>query len=116
MTGLETSHLPITPSPEPPMDEFIEVSRSMWDSIVYRISALEGAYNTLKQNHETLKAQHSDLTDAHYRLANSNPKPAAKEPKIPDPPLYDADCKELLAWLAKCKMKFEGNPSKFVDL
>jgi hypothetical protein len=88
----------------------------MWDSIVYRLSALEGAYNTVNQNHETLKARHSDLADAHYRLAHSNPKPAAQEPKIPDPPLYDGDRKELLAWLAKCEMKFEGNPSKFVDL
>src|SRR5579859_3513937 len=56
MTGLETPHLPITPSPEPPVDELIEVSWRMWDSIVYRLSALEGAYNTLSQNHKTFKA------------------------------------------------------------
>jgi hypothetical protein len=117
MTGLETPHLPITPSPQPPADELIEVSQHMWDSIVYHLSALEGVYNTLNQNREMLKARHSDLADAHYRLVNSNPKTAAQEPKIPDPPLYDGDRKEeLLVWLAKCEMKFEGNPSQFVDL
>src|SRR5579859_3000918 len=88
----------------------------MWDSIVYRLSALEGAYNNLNRNHETLKARHSDLANAHYRLIDSNPKPTAQEPKIPDPPLYDGDQKELLVWLANCEMKFEGNLSKFVDL
>ena len=37
-----------------------------------------------------------------------------KEPKIPDPPAFTGgNKKDLLPWIAKCRMKFSGQPSLF---
>ena len=137
MRGLETPiplHLPFTLSPEMPSpagDHLSGVMTAMWESLVNRLSSVESALQSLTQTHvnlahahETLAIRHRELSAAHDQIvkeARERPESPLSsdrisEPKIPDPPLYNGDRKELLIWLMKCQMKFEGQPSKFKDL
>lgn len=140
MGGLEIHHphQPFTPSPEMPIlppDQPVGITNAMWESLVHRIAALEDALRSITQDHRHLVQAHETLTNRHQELSASHDKLAkdadgtrealaldsssrnrTSEPKIPDPPLYSGDRKELLIWLMKCQMKFEGQPSKFQDL
>ena len=140
MGGLELHHpqQPFTPSPDMPnlpATQPAGITNAMWESLVHRIASLEQALQSLSQNHsnlvhshETLVNRHQELSASHDSLArdanearetlasNSSSINRTSEPKIPDPPLYSGDRKELLVWLMKCQMKFEGQPSKFQDL
>jgi len=46
--------------------------------------------------------------------ASAASAPSAKnEPKIPDPPMSNGERRALLPFLAKCRLKFVGQPSSF---
>ena len=68
--------------------------------------------------HDELALRHHELKLAHETLKSSAPVQANQshphqEPKIPDPPMFSGDKKELVQFLTKCRMKFEGQPSRF---
>src|ERR1700738_4018963 len=121
--------------PNLPVTQPAGITNAMWESLVHCITSLEHALQSLSQNHsnlvhshETLVNRHQELSASHDMLArdaneaketltsNSSSFNRTSEPKITDPPLYSGDRKELLVWLMKCQMKFEGQPSKFQDL
>ena len=113
-----------TTTPES-QNETITVTLGMWSHLLHRLStletALEGRYQeqeqaieTLNGNLVTLKSRHNALEREHYEraplLASTDGR---NEPKIPDPPMYSGDRKELAPFLTKCQLKFEGQPSRF---
>lgn len=98
-------------------DEFIRLSE--------RHEVLGNKHNELVSSHDELASSHDELSLRHHELkiaydalvasapvraSSSNPN---QEPKIPDPPMYSGDKKELVHFLTKCRMKFEGQPSRF---
>src|SRR5579862_5750440 len=66
----------------------------------------------LKRDLQVLRHRYTTLKHDHYTLATSAPRTHAPEPKISDPPMFNSDRKELLPFLTKCQLKFEGQPSR----
>jgi hypothetical protein len=113
-----------TNTPETPLDSTIVVTLGMWNHLLSRLSTLEATlenrYNEHQQvlegldgNHQTLKNRHNTLEREYYEQALLTHKNNHQEPKIPDPPTFSGDRKELLPFLTKCQLKFEGQPSRF---
>ena len=113
-----------TNTPETPLDPTIVVTLGMWNHLLSRLSTLEATlenrYNEHQQvlegldgNHQTLKNRHNTLEREYYEQALLTHKNSHQEPKIPDPPTFSGDRKELLPFLTKCQLKFEGQPSRF---
>src|SRR5579859_500752 len=128
-----------TPHPDNPGSRPIEVTDGMWRSVVHRLGDFDynirkasNEFILLKERYETLYTSHNELVTLHNELAlchhelklthetlktsapvrasQSNPH---QEPKILDPPMYSGNKKELIQFLTKCCMKFEGQPSWF---
>ena len=113
----------------------IEVTNQMWVNVVHRLNDLDknirkasdefirlserhevlgNNHNELVSSHDELSLRHHELKIAYDALAASAPvRASGPEPKIPDPPMYSGDKKELVQFLTKCRMKFEGQPSRF---
>src|SRR5271170_5138118 len=85
----------------------------MWNHLVQRLGTLKLSLGTLFVSHESLKQCHNSLEWAHHELAHSVPKRADQEPKVPDPPMFSGEHKDLLPFLTKCPLKFKGQPSQF---
>src|SRR5579859_634637 len=85
----------------------------MWEAILNRMTAQDMVIEDLKHNLQALRHRHTTLEHDHYTLATLAPRTHAPEPKIPDPPMFNGDRKELLPFLTKCQLKFEGQPSRF---
>jgi Ty3 transposon capsid-like protein len=112
-------------SPEPPNDTPLVITLGMWNHLLHRLSSLEAllenrhnehaeTLRALDNNHETLKTRYNTLEREHYEQALQAPRSMGhQEPKIPDPPMFSGDRKELLPFLTKCQLKFEGQPSRF---
>jgi hypothetical protein len=111
-------------TPEPRNDLPVIITLGMWNHLLNRLSTLEatleGRFNdhqraleTLDGNHDTLKNRHNTLEREYYEQALRTHKNIHQEPKIPDPPMFSGDRKELLPFLTKCQLKFEGQPSRF---
>ena len=110
------------PSPQPNMhpETVVNITARMWESVLNRIAAQDATIAQQNENIETLtmdyrilNQRHAALEREHYTLAASKPKSSNSEPKIPDPPIFKGDRKELLPFLTKCQLKFEGQPSQF---
>jgi len=71
-----------------------------------RILALQ--VTVLDQNEKIKRLETNPMST----LAGSIPS-ARNEPKIPDPPMFNGERKSLLPFLAKCRLKFVGQPSSF---
>ena len=75
----------------------------------------EGLLNSLMQQIAELTAQVARLSNASsapvYIPVAAQAKPA--EPKCADPEDFKGDKKELTTFLVKCRLKFEGEPSRF---
>jgi len=100
-----------TPEPQNPGTPII-VTLGMWNHLIQRLGHLEPSLDTLSVRHEALKQRHNSLERAHHELAHSAPKSAHQEPKLPDPSMFSGERKELLPFLTKCQLKFEGQPSR----
>ena len=112
------------PSPQPLLhpETIINVTAAMWESVFNRmarqdttIAKQNETLESLAMDHHVLQQRHAALEREHYALAISKPKSSNSEPKIPDPPMFKGDRKELLPFLTKCQLKFEGQPSQFGD-
>jgi hypothetical protein len=105
----------------------VNVTLGMWNHILNRLSSLEAllesrsnnqerALETLDSNFKTLKNRHNALEHEYYDQAVlSHKKSHHQEPKIPDPPMFSGERKDLLPFLTKCQMKFDGQPSRFPE-
>jgi hypothetical protein len=112
------------PSPQPLLhsETIINITTAMWESVFNHMARQDA---TIAKQNETLESlatdlhilqqRHAALEREHYTLTISKPKSSNSEPKIPDPPMFKGDRKELLPFLTKCQLKFEGQPSQFVD-
>ena len=100
-----------TPEPSPEPQAPIPITPRMWEAILNRMTVQDMVIEELKHDLQALRDQHTALEHDHYTLATSAPRTHALEPKIPDPPMFNGDCKELLPFLTKCQLKFEGQPS-----
>jgi hypothetical protein len=100
----------------------------MWNHLLNRLSSLEARLETQLNNQEqaleildtnikTLKNRHNTLEDEYFNQAVASHKTShQQEPKIPDPPMFSGDSrKDLLPFLTKCQIKFDGQPSRFKD-
>jgi hypothetical protein len=112
-------------TPQPSIDPVISVSLRMWTHLLSRLSSLEALLEsrcgdherqleTLDTNFKTLKNRHNTLEDEYFNQAVlSHKRSDHQEPKIPDPPMFSGERKDLLPFLTKCQIKFEGQPSRF---
>jgi hypothetical protein len=95
----------------------------MWNHLLNRLSSLEARLEiqlnnqeTLDTNLKTLKNRHNALEDEYLNQAVLSHKTShQQEPKIPDPPMFSGERKDLLPFLTKCQIKFDGQPSRFKD-
>ena len=112
------SHRP-TPgaSPQPQLhpEEIVTITARMWEGLFNRMAKQDATIESLSMDYQVLKHRHTELEQEHYALAISKPKSSNSEPKIPDPPMFKGDRKELLPFLTKCQLKFEGQPSQFAN-
>ena len=125
-------HDPLTtpdPSVTPQHDanSVVNVTLGMWNHLLSRLSSLEArleihsnnqeqALETLDTNFKTLKNRHNTLEDEYFNQAVLSHKTShQQEPKIPDPPMFSGERKDLLPFLTKCQIKFDGQPSRFKD-
>jgi hypothetical protein len=109
------------------VDPVINVTLGMWNHLLNRLSSLEAlleirsntheqALETLDSNLKALKSRHNALEREYYDQAVLPHKNShQQEPKIPDPPLFSGEQKDLLPFLTKCQIKFDGQPSRFPD-
>ena len=93
-------------------EAIISITTGMWESVFARIAKQDAIIESLTMDCHILRQRHATLEREHYDLANSKPK-GNSEPKIPDPPMFKGDRTELLPFLTKCQLKFEGQPSQF---
>jgi hypothetical protein len=107
-------------TPQPDLDSTITITLGMWNHLINRLSAfetrsnnLERALETLDSSHNTLKNRHNTLEHEYYERAVLTHRNNHQEPKIPDPPMFSGERKELLSFLTKCQIKFDGQPSRF---
>ena len=124
---LATPDPPITPRHEAVADPVVNITLGMWNHLLSRLSSLEAqleirssnqerALETLDTNFKTLKNRHNTLEDEYLNQAVlSNKRSHQQEPKIPDPPMFTGERKDLLPFLTKCQIKFDGQPSRFPD-
>jgi hypothetical protein len=92
----------------------------MWEEVLNRFASQEAtmasqdaSIEELRRDHQALQYRHVALEREHYALARAAPKTSTSEPKIPEAPMFGGDRKELLPFLTKCLLKFEGQPSRF---
>src|SRR5438874_1074378 len=71
----------------------------------------EELLNLLMQQIASLTAQVARLSNPPPALVYTPTRPA--EPKCADPGPFKDDKKELTTFLVKCRLKFEGEPSRF---
>ena len=84
------------------------VLKDIWQQFKY----YESRIDQLQEDYENLERQSQDL-QAYLRVSPSLSS-RSKEPKIPDPPTFNGSSKkDILPWVAKCRMKFSGQPSLF---
>ena len=114
-------------TPQQDIDPVVNITMGMWNHLLSRLSSLEAlleirssnqerALETLDTNFKTLKNRHNTLEDEYFNQAVlSNKKSHQQEPKIPDPPMFSGERKDLLTFLTKCQIKFDGQPSRFLD-
>src|SRR5271155_4701898 len=109
-------------TPQPDLDSTIMITLGMWNHLINRFSAfetrsnnLERALEALDSSHNTLKNRHNTLEHEYYERAVLTHRNNHQEPKIPDPPMFSGERKELLSFLTKCQIKFDGQPSRFPD-
>jgi hypothetical protein len=110
----------ITPAntPGPPDDgTAVHITLGMWNHLLQRITALDSMLESTTRDHETLRLQYEALAREYYEAKDTTASTTShrQEPKIPDPPMFTGDRKELLPFLTKCQIKFEGQPSRFPD-
>src|SRR5271154_1149074 len=116
---------PSTGTPQHDANSVVSVTLGMWNHLLNRLSSLEArlenqlnnqeqALETLDTNLKTLKNRHNTLEDEYLTQAVLSHKTShPQEPKIPDPPMFSGERKDLLPFLTKCQMKFDGQPSRF---
>jgi len=80
-----------TPPPDP--NTVINISLGMWKHLLQRLSGLETAHQALKLRYESTEREH-------YERSINTPK-VTQEPKLPDPPMFSGERKDLLTFLAK---------------
>jgi hypothetical protein len=117
------SNTPHQDMPEP----VVNITLSMWTHLLNRLSSLEALLDSHSRNQEraletldtylkTLKNRHNTLEDEYFNQAVlSHRRSHQQEPKIPDPPMFTGERKDLLPFLTKCQIKFDGQPSRFPD-
>ena len=123
-----TNPYPEQMSSDEQLDLPVTVTQRILRNLVDRLDFLEHFVENVKKEHDNLRQSHSNLQDHSLEQAAKikalqeeleNPRRAAspsskpREPKIPDPPKFLGDKKSFLPWVAKCRMKFKGQPSLF---
>jgi len=96
-----------------PAMESIAITMSMWNHLINRISSLEARLGELNDGHQALRNRHTTLEREYYEHPHLTRTSVPQEPKIPDPPMFSGDRKELLPFITKCQLKFEGQSSRF---
>ena len=128
LNNLHLNDQPFTPSPSDGLPQHdansvINVTLGMWNHLLNRLSSLEARLEIQLNNQETLdtnlkmlKNRHNALEDEYLNQAVLSHKTShQQEPKIPDPPMFSGERKDLLPFLTKCQLKFDGQPSRFKD-
>jgi len=121
-----------TPAPSPGPQQngavlVVNISLGIWNDLLTRLSSLKALLEirssdheralethdndikTLKMWHNTLEREFYDQTVLPHKVSHQ------QEAKIPDPPIFSGDRKDLLSFLTKCQIKFYGQPSRFLD-
>src|SRR5277367_3605961 len=107
-------------TPQSDLDSTITITLGMWNHLINRLSVfetrsnnLERALEALDSSHNTLKNRHNTLEHEYYEQAVLTHRNGHQEPKIPHPPMFSGERKQLLPFLTKCQIKFDGQPSRF---
>src|SRR5277367_2492657 len=118
------------PSPSPQQNDaepIVNITLGMRNRLLTRLSSLETfleihssdyerALKTLDNDIKTLKTRHNALEREFYdQMVLPHKVSHQQELKIPDPPMFSGDRKDLLSFLTKCQIKFDGQPSRFPD-
>jgi hypothetical protein len=117
---------------DPALDEPLEFTQRTYNEISARFLYFETICHDLNaakeklhtelaardQEVRVLQATVNGLANRIKELESSPPSSSSapnprNEPKIPDPPVFNGERKSLLPFLAKCRLKFAGQPSSF---
>jgi Retrotransposon gag protein len=117
MEEAENLHTPAPPELRDP-NEVVPVTVGLLQEIYSRLDYLDGCVQTLRAEKEQLvrdlSSAQSVLISNAAKLGNID-KPRPSEAKLPDPPAFSGERKSVLPFIAKCRMKFEGQSSLFPD-
>jgi hypothetical protein len=105
----------------------VTITQATLNEISARYAYLEALISELRLEKETLEQNflesetkvhtlQSTVLDYGSRIKELEAKPAhtkTHEPKMPDPPVFSGERKAVLPFLAKCRLKFTGQPSMF---
>jgi hypothetical protein len=101
------------------------VTNSMLAQIIGKCEYLEAALAELQQGYnqkldeagKKISSLQSMVIEQDNRIKELESRPInsskVHEPKMPDPPMFTGERKDVLPFLAKCRLKFEGQPSMF---
>ena len=121
------------PDVVPSLDAPLEFTQRTYNELLARFLYIESMCTELNTSKDFLEGK---LAESEQRILalqvtvlnqsemikklETNPPPSAastpsakNEPKIPDPPMFSGERKALLPFLAKCRLKFVGQPSSF---
>ncbi|HEY6282825.1 MAG TPA: hypothetical protein VIW22_02770 [Nitrososphaerales archaeon] len=117
------------PNNPPPDDNTpIVFTQGMWEDMSSQFSYLKSLVADLQLDKENLEKAHADekervntleitVLECVARIQQLEAKPTTLsrpyEPKIADPPMFMGERKAILPFLAKCRLKFSGQPSMF---
>jgi len=93
--------------------------KSMCTELKTSKDALQAKFAEAEQRILALQVTALNQSETIKKLATNPPAPGASapsaknEPKIPDPPMFNGERRALLPFLAKCRLKFVGQPSSF---
>jgi hypothetical protein len=118
---------------DPSLDVPLEFTQRTYNELLARFMYVESMCTELKTSKDFLEATLAESeqkilalqvmvlnqSEKIQKLETNPPTPAAfapsakNEPKIPDPPMFNGERRALLPFLAKCRLKFVGQPSSF---
>jgi hypothetical protein len=102
-------------------------TQGIWDDISSKFAYLQTLINDLQYDKEQLEKESADTREQVailqatvlecltriQQLETRSTSSRSHEPKIADPPMFMDERKAILSFLAKCRLKFSGQPSIF---